>query len=733
METNYIIVQAGGRGSRLETLTRNKPKALVPINNLPMIFHLFRKYSDKKFIVIGDYQYDVFEKYLHEFAKVDYKMVRGTGHRGTCAGLADALDLVPEGQRFMLIWCDLVLPEEYQIPDSESNIIGISKDFSCRWSYKDNHFIEERSSEHGVAGFFIFKEKSYIQDVPVDGEFVRWLQSKEMSFEEQPLYKTHEYGLKSVWDELPKMKTRPFNRIEIKEGKLYKIPVDDQGRALAVREENWYKELNNNHFTNIPEIYSYDPLCMELVDGKNIYEYPDILFDDKKHILKQIIECLKQVHGLGAMPSDEVSYRDAYLDKTYKRLKKVRFLVPFANDETVIVNGRSCRNIFYHEDEVNELVMKYLPKEFRLIHGDCTFSNTMLKHGDTPMLIDPRGYFGKTDLYGDVAYDWVKLYYSVVSNYDQFNLKRFNLYINEKDDYTVYDDRGNEVEVAPRSVKLEIESNNWEGLEDYFFDLLDGEVTRKQMKIFLAITWLSLTTYAWEDYDSICGAFYNGLWYLEDALSMTDENQKQVVQLPFESAYTRYFRSNWKIMGDALKSIRKDQMDSLVDACEQTLREGHKIIASGLGKNVPICDKFVGTMLSLGFDAAFMHTNTAVHGDMGMIHPGDLVIILTKSGSTAESVYLVDLLKRRKGTKLWLLSFNEHSELAESMENKLIINLQHEGDLWNLVPNNSTTLNLIVLQEVAMELSRRFGLDVEKDFKPNHPGGAIGAKLRHEK
>ena len=157
---------------------------------------------------------------------------------------------------------------------------------------------------------------------------------------------------------------------------------------------------------------------------------------------------------------------------------------------------------------------------------------------------------------------------------------------------------------------------------------------------------------------------------------------------------------------------------------------GHKIIASGLGKNVPICDKFVGTMLSLGLDAAFMHTNTAVHGDMGMVHPGDLVIILTKSGSTAESVYLAELLKQREGVKLWLLSFREHSELADTMPNKVIVNLEHEGDLWNIVPNNSTTINLLILQEVAMEMSRRLKLDLERDFKPNHPGGAIGDKLR---
>ena len=193
-----------------------------------------------------------------------------------------------------------------------------------------------------------------------------------------------------------------------------------------------------------------------------------------------------------------------------------------------------------------------------------------------------------------------------------------------------------------------------------------------------------------------------------------------------------YFEEDEKIISHALKSIRMEEMKSLITECEQTLKAGHKIVVSGLGKNVPICDKFVGTMLSLGLDAGFLHTNSAVHGDMGMVHSGDLVIILTKSGATAESVYLVSLLKKRQGVPLWLLSFQEHSRLADCMENKLIIHLEHEGDLWNIVPNNSTTLNLIVLQKVAMELSKRLGLELEKDFKPNHPGGAIGETLKHE-
>ena len=72
---DHIIVQAGGRGSRLEYLTDNRPKALVPIDNLPMLFHLFRKYPDKRYVVIADYQKDVLREYLSAFADVKYQIV----------------------------------------------------------------------------------------------------------------------------------------------------------------------------------------------------------------------------------------------------------------------------------------------------------------------------------------------------------------------------------------------------------------------------------------------------------------------------------------------------------------------------------------------------------------------------------------------------------------------------------------------------------------------------------
>ena len=191
------------------------------------------------------------------------------------------------------------------------------------------------------------------------------------------------------------------------------------------------------------------------------------------------------------------------------------------------------------------------------------------------------------------------------------------------------------------------------------------------------------------------------------------------------------FDKNLEIIKASLDSIDPIAFNHLLDQCESALKEGHKIIASGLGKNEAICEKFVGTMLSLGLDAGFLNTDSAVHGDLGMVKSGDVVLILTKSGSTAESVYLNRLLEQREGVKRWLITFNPDGEITRHIHHKIVMKLEHEGDLWNIVPNNSTTINLMVLQEIAIEMSRRLGLDLEKDFKPNHPGGAIGELLAH--
>ena len=178
---------------------------------------------------------------------------------------------------------------------------------------------------------------------------------------------------------------------------------------------------------------------------------------------------------------------------------------------------------------------------------------------------------------------------------------------------------------------------------------------------------------------------------------------------------------------DSLESIDEKLYEQIIEECVTTIKNGGKIIASGLGKNVPICEKFVGTLNSLGIDARFLHTNTAVHGDLGIVGKKDIVFLLTKGGNTNETVDLGMHLNER-GTNTWLMSFYGDGKASKVVEKKFIMHLINEGDEWDIVPNNSTTVYLIILQGIAIEIGKRLGVTLD-DFKVNHPGGGIGARL----
>lgn len=502
---DYIIVQAGGKGTRLEHLTRNKPKALVPVENLPMIFHLFKKYPDKKFVIIADYHKKVLHEYLSAFADVKYQIVDASG-TGTCSGVKQSIDLLPAGEPFMLIWSDLILPEDFELPKEyegnnvpQNDYIGISQTFPCRWSYADGEFKEEKSLEHGVAGFFLFTEKAKLKGIPESGELVRWMQSRKMKYLEVGLAGTREFGILEEYRKLEQEKCRPFNRITVEGEILTKEAVDTQGESLAKRECAWYDKARKLNIEVLPKIYGMHPLKMEYIKGQNIYEC-NLEYSEKRKILEKLISSLQKLHASESMPADSFSMKEAYFSKTMSRLAKIEDLVPFAREREIVINGKKCRNVYYYKRELEKKLEQLSCDRFVFIHGDCTFSNMMLRENGEPVLIDPRGYFGFTELYGDVRYDWAKIYYSVVGNYDRFNLKEFDLKIDEE--------KG--------EVYLDIVSNHWEDMEKDFFELTGAD--EQGIKLLHAVIWLSLTTYAWQDYDSVCGAFYNGLYYLEDVL-----------------------------------------------------------------------------------------------------------------------------------------------------------------------------------------------------------------------
>lgn len=503
---DYIVVQAGGKGTRLQHLTENKPKALVPVENLPVLFHLFRKFPDAHFVIIADYKKEVLREYLAAFADVKYRIVEAKGS-GTCAGVRAAVRFIPDGQPFMLVWSDLILPGTFELPEEyrteekpRNNYIGISETFPCRWSYTGGEFKEECSCEYGVAGFFLFTDKEKLKAVPESGELVRWMQQEKAAYQTVSLAGTREFGLLEEYEKLGQEKCRPFNRITVEGSVLTKEALDQQGMDLAVKECAWYERARGKNCRLIPEIYSVNPLKMEYIHGRNIYMY-QLDKTGKQKLLEDLISSLDQLHRMEQVPADPFSMEEAYFRKTMKRLSRIEDLVPFAREKEILVNGKRCRNVYFHKRELEQALEKLTCDRFSFIHGDCTFSNLMVRENGQPVLIDPRGYFGYTEIFGDERYDWAKLYYSIVGNYDRFNLKDFRLKIGS---------------IPKEGVQLDIASNQWEDMEREFFRLTGAD--EWEIKLLHAVIWLSLTTYAWQDYDSICGAFYNGLFYLEDVL-----------------------------------------------------------------------------------------------------------------------------------------------------------------------------------------------------------------------
>lgn len=193
----------------------------------------------------------------------------------------------------------------------------------------------------------------------------------------------------------------------------------------------------------------------------------------------------------------------------------------------------------------------------------------------------------------------------------------------------------------------------------------------------------------------------------------------------------KYYDNILKTINNSLESIDEKEFSNLMNECYEIVKNGGKLIFSGLGKNVPICEKIVGTMNSLGIPANFLHTNTAMHGDLGMIRKEDLVFVLSKSGNTAESILLANYLVSR-GDNACAITFNKECKLSKILNKSLTLELENEGDNWDIIPNNSTSVYLILLQGVALQLADMLGVTL-LDFKKNHPGGAIGEELKDVK
>jgi len=165
-------------------------------------------------------------------------------------------------------------------------------------------------------------------------------------------------------------------------------------------------------------------------------------------------------------------------------------------------------------------------------------------------------------------------------------------------------------------------------------------------------------------------------------------------------------------------------------AVELILRCGHengRVVVTGMGKSGIIAQKIAATLSSTGSPALFLHPAEAVHGDVGVLMPGDVVVALSASGETEEILRLLATLKR-KGDALVSFTCNRNSTLAAASDVALDCGVEREACGLNLAPTASTTAMLALGDALAIAVSLRKGFRAE-DFAELHPGGKLGKRL----
>ena len=152
-----------------------------------------------------------------------------------------------------------------------------------------------------------------------------------------------------------------------------------------------------------------------------------------------------------------------------------------------------------------------------------------------------------------------------------------------------------------------------------------------------------------------------------------------------------------------------------------------RVIVTGMGKSGIVAQKIAATLSSTGSPALFLHPAEAVHGDLGMLMQGDVVIALSASGETEEILRLLATLKR-KGDALISFCGNLSSTLAQASDVCLDCSVEREACVLNLAPTASTTAMLALGDALAVAVSLRKGFRAE-DFAELHPGGKLGKQL----
>lgn len=289
--------------------------------------------------------------------------------------------------------------------------------------------------------------------------------------------------------------TRSYNSLKLINGILHKTCPTDR----AINETRWFFSAQKYIPKNLPKIFSSpskvnernSEYTMEQIDGVNLYQYSienKLDTKSKRKILDAILEL-----ALDKMNIDNTQQvLDSDIDQMY-------FEKPYMSAKNYISEMNLDNKPLQRLEEIfNKLRPSLYGIPSKLIHGDLTFGNIIIDNSQKLYLIDPRGKFGKTLLFGDKNYDLAKIYFSIVGSFESLNNNKFESTKNYRS----------------KKFRYKIENSTFLGLEEYFLKRIEVEPT--VIKYIHSTIWLSLPPHMSDNLVKARVAFENGVKYLSE-------------------------------------------------------------------------------------------------------------------------------------------------------------------------------------------------------------------------
>ena len=193
------------------------------------------------------------------------------------------------------------------------------------------------------------------------------------------------------------------------------------------------------------------------------------------------------------------------------------------------------------------------------------------------------------------------------------------------------------------------------------------------------------------------------------------------------SGILKEMKNVFEIEIEALQAVMKDMTPEFARAVQTIAACRGRVILTGIGKSGIIANKIAATLTSTGTPAVYVHAGEALHGDIGIVSPVDVIVAIGKSGESGELNILLPLV-RKIGARIIAITASVQSRMAKSADIVLELKIPREACPLNLAPTSSTTASLVLGDAIAVALMKLKKVSTA-DYARRHPGGQLGRRL----